>query len=101
VLTRQDWRGTESWHEGQVGYWEVTVAEAGTYRVTVQYPNSKAGGNAVFKLNGVEVKQEVPKEAGRFAFLDMQISAGNGRLETWLSSAEKRDGAERVWVERV
>jgi len=101
VLTRQDWRGTESWHDGQVGYWVVNVAEAGRYRVTVQYPKSGGGGEAVFKLNGVELKQEVPKETKRFAFLETQIPAGDGRLETWLAKGDKRDGAERVWVERL
>ena len=101
VLTRQDWRGTESWHDGQVGCWGVTVAEAGRYRITVQIQKSAAGGEAVFRLNGVELKQDVGKETSRFTFPEAQLPAGDGRLETWLTAGDKRDGAERVWVERV
>jgi len=101
VLTRQDWRGTESWHDGQVGYWQVTVAEAGRYRVAVQFPKSNTGGGAVFKLNGVELKQDVDKTTNRCTFPETELPAGDGRLETWLAAGDKRDGAERVWVERV
>ncbi len=101
VLTRQDWRGCESWGNGQVGWWEVRVAEAGRYRVTVQFPKNAAGGEAVFRLNGVELKQDAGKDTNRCTFPDTEVPAGEGRLETWLQAADKRDGAERVWVERV
>jgi arylsulfatase A-like enzyme len=102
VLTRQDWRGPGGWGDGDAGCWEVNVAEAGRYRVTVQYSKKVVGSEAVFRLNGVEIKQTVDKDTNRCTFPEAEMPAGDGRLETWIAlKGEKRSGAERVWVERV
>ena len=101
VLTRQDWRGPGGWGDGDAGWWEVNVAEAGQYRVTVQFSKKVAGREAVFRLNGVELKQDVDKDTNRCTFAETKLPAGDGRFETWLMAAGKRSGAERVWVERV
>ena len=43
LLTRQDWRGPQaSWTPTGVGYWEVTVASAGPYDVTLLFDESDA-----------------------------------------------------------
>jgi hypothetical protein len=102
VLTRQDWRGPGGWGDGDAGYWEVNVAEPGRYRVTVQYSRKVTGSEAVFRLNGVELKQTVDKNTNRCIFPEAELPAGDGRLETWIAlPGEKRSGAERVWVERA
>jgi arylsulfatase A-like enzyme len=101
VLTRQDWRGPGGWGDGDAGYWEVNVAEAGRYRVTVQFSRKVTGSEAVFRLNGVELQQSVDKDTNRCTFPETELPAGDGRLETWIAlTGEKRSGAERVWVER-
>jgi arylsulfatase A-like enzyme len=44
LLTRQDWRGEKaSWEASGIGHWEVRVAFAGPYKVTVLFDEAEEG----------------------------------------------------------
>ena len=101
VLTRQDWRGPGGWGDNDAGWWEVSVAETASYRVTVQFPRQASGGEVVFRLNGVDLRQPCDKTTSRCAFPATQIPAGDGRLELWSEETNTRKGALRVWIERI
>ena len=42
TLTRQDWRGPQAgWRSDGQGHWDIEVADAGSYEVTVRTPQSR------------------------------------------------------------
>jgi arylsulfatase A-like enzyme len=100
-LTRQDWRGSEGWHDGQVGWWEVRVARPGRYRLALEFPRTKAPGEACLQLNGVTVRQAVEAGAVRCVLPETRLPAGEGRVEAWVEVSGQRGGPARVRVERM
>lgn len=97
VLTRQDWRGSKSWHDGQVGWWEVQ-AVAGQYQISCVFPEAAAAGEAVFRLNGVMQRQPFPAGATTVSFPAAQIPSGEGRLEVWAETGGAATGPQIVYV---
>src|ERR1051326_7771601 len=58
TLSRQDFRGPNvGWEPDAFGYWEVDVARAGSYRITLQTFPAESNGSAHFRLNGVALEQ--------------------------------------------
>lgn len=98
VLTRQDWRGAESWRDGQVGYWEVQVARSGNYEIAADFPESTEPGEAHVKLNGAEERQPVRANDAICRFPAARIPSGDGRLEVWVTRGGKTEGARQVTV---
>ncbi len=92
VLTRQDWRGAESWHDGNTGYWEVMVATAGAYEMEAEFPASEKNRESCFRLNGIEIKGSLPGNSGVWKFSIENLPVGNGRLEI------TADGTGPQWV---
>jgi arylsulfatase A-like enzyme len=100
VLTRQDWRGAESWNDGNVGWWEVTVAETRPYRFIAEFPKNDKPCEVVLELNKVKLKQTLAAGHEVCAFPPTPIPAGNGRLECWIAMKEGNSGPQRIIVER-
>ncbi len=81
VLTRQDWRAAESWHDGNIGCWEVHVARGGAYEITATFPVQEKPGEVIFRLNGVEVRQALSANTALCTLTAPHIPEGDGRLE--------------------
>ncbi len=102
TLTRQDWRGPRaSWAPGSLGHWEVQVARAGTYRVTLHFAPPSLAGTAHFALAGVTKKQELEKGDTRCVLEGVPLKEGPGRLEAWLAEGKETRGVDHVEVERM
>ncbi len=86
TLTRQDWRGAESWHDGNAGYWEVHVANDGAYEITAEFPASDTPRETCFRLNGVELKGNLPANTLLWKLNLETLPSGNGRLEVKAAS---------------
>jgi arylsulfatase A-like enzyme len=101
VLTRQDWRGPKAgWRPGDEGHWEVTVARAGKYRITLDFEAHMMERTAHFKMGDVQTKAHVVAKATRVTLPEMTLTKGDFSLEAWLEG-EKRGGVTYVQVERV
>ena len=103
VLTRQDWRGPDRVHmtDDEVGYWEVEMARAGRYRVTVHLPAGGAEAAVAHLALGEERRRAgVGPGQGRCVFEALPAARGPARLEAWLEGGDgKRRGALYVEVE--
>jgi arylsulfatase A-like enzyme len=102
TLTRQDWRGPRaSWNPDGLGYWEVEVARAGTYKITLLLWQDKTPCEAHFRLGDVTLKQSIASGASSCTFNNVRLKAGQGRLEAWMESQGQTVGVKYVKVERV
>ena len=102
TLTRQDWRGPRAgWGPKSLGYWEVQVAWAGRYTITLRFPPLAKDGKAHFALAGVTKEQDVKKGDTRCVLEGIELREGPGRLEAWLDEGKRTRGVHYVDVERV
>ena len=101
VLTRQDWRSAQGWSNEDLGHWEVHVAQAGTYEITLQFPPTNATGEAHFKLGPVALDQAFGKGASSCTLEPVKLRRGDARLEAWITANEKAAGASYVHVKRL
>ena len=101
-LSRQDWRGPKAgWGGKNVGYWEVHVARAGTYTVTLLVDAGKKPRKAVFELGDARAETAVSPGEERCTFRNVSLKAGDGRLQARLEGDGEPVGARYVIVERV
>ena len=103
ILTRQDWRGPRAaWRPDALGHWEVRVARAGNYEITLRFDAEKAPRKAHFKLGGAEVGQDVKAGQEKCVFNPVHLAKGDGRLEAWLAARDKKTvGVSYVDVKQV
>jgi len=102
TLTRQDWRGPRAdWTPDSLGHWEVQVAQAGTYQITLLLWPNKTPSEVHFKLGGVALHQAVKQGASACAFDGVALEAGPGRLEAWVESQGQSVGVKYVRVTRT
>lgn len=83
LLSRQDWRGCESWHDAHVGYWELGVAAAGRYAVRVEFPAAAKAGTAHCRFQGTEWQQPIAAGATECSFEALPFEKRDGRFEAW------------------
>ena len=102
TLTRQDWRGPKAgWDAGSIGHWEVEVARAGKYDVTVRFAKAKATGQmdlAIYKPLA-----SLPFEAGAESVTvkDVTLPKGQTQLAPVLKTEAGETGAQYVDVKRL
>ena len=102
ILTRQDWRGPQaSWGAEGLGYWEVHVARAGAYRITLRFDAPPAAAEAHLKIGGDSHTQAAAAGATQCVFETVRLAEGPTRLEAWIARGEKNVGVRYVEVERV
>ena len=93
-LTAHDWHAKKlPWHQEVVadapafnGHWEIDVARAGNYRVTLMERPIEAdfpinATKATLKVGGNTVSKEIAKGARQVSF-DVNLEAGRTRLES-------------------
>jgi arylsulfatase A-like enzyme len=101
VLTRQDWRGAESWHDGCVGHWEVKVARSGAYDILLSFPETDAPGVACFRFNRAALQKPVERGATTRRFHAVPIKAADGQLHAYVETEGKPAGVTLVTVWRL
>ena len=90
VLSRQDWRGPRAgWGKKSVGYWEVYVAATGKYAVKLWLPELAEDARVTFRLGGTVLEMPVKKGTKHCTFEDAPLRRGDGRLEAWVSFADR------------
>jgi arylsulfatase A-like enzyme len=102
VLTRQDWRGPRAGRGPKgLGHWEVRVARAGTYEVTLRFARAARGASAHFALGGAAVDRPVAEGAADCTLGPVRLGAGPGRLEAWVAAGDEKVGVHYVEVKRL
>jgi len=82
LLTRQDWRGPQAtWGPKGVGYWEVQVATAAAYDVTLRFEALKTDAEATLTCGGASVRLPLKAGATQGTFAGVRLAAGPARLE--------------------
>jgi arylsulfatase A-like enzyme len=101
LLTRQDWRGPRAgWGPDGLGHWEVQVARAGNYNVTLRFAALRAPSTVQFSLGEATAKRELETGADQCTFESVRLTAGAGRLETWVVREKEKTGVLYVEVKR-
>lgn len=101
LLTRQDWRGPKAgWKPKDLGHWEVQVARPGAYDVTLLFAPAAEPRTAQLALAGVKTTKPVSAKAERLTFESVNLPAGPGRLEAWLTQGQTTSGVLYVEVRR-
>jgi arylsulfatase A-like enzyme len=98
VLTRQDWRGPQAaWTPGGVGHWEIEVARAGSYAITLHLAPRTDATTAHLAIKGVVRAHDLDPKTTEWTFEPVALTPGPGRLETWITRGDTIAGA--LWVE--
>jgi len=100
TLTRQDWRGAEGWGNEHLGYWEVKVATAGEYDITLRFSARLPAREAHFRLGDNSLSQALDEGATACVFQRVPLPAGDARLEAWLEADGRRRGVSYVDLKR-
>ena len=103
TLTRQDWRGAKAgWAADSLGHWEVEVASAGDYEVTLRLAGPlAAGGRARVRLNGASTEEAVEAGATTVRFARVKLGKGAGELRAELEAAGSVVGPMYVDVRKL
>jgi hypothetical protein len=101
ILTRQDWRGARAgWDGKSLGHWEVDVAAAGRYEVTLRMDAAEAGAAAAFRLG--RAAETAPLKAGETACrFTVALEKGPGRLEAEIGTGSAARGVNYVEARKI
>src|SRR5262249_53543443 len=101
ILTRQDWRGPRSgWGPNDLGVWELEIARDGVYELAARVLPRRFPTVARAAIRGVSRQIELQPGADAFAFHDLNLTAGPGRLEVWVEGNGATAGVLGVTVGR-
>ncbi|MEP7364443.1 MAG: sulfatase-like hydrolase/transferase [Acidobacteriota bacterium] len=102
TLTRQDWRGPKAgWDAGSIGHWEVDVARAGKFDLTVRFAKAGAAGAIDVKLGGFSGSQSFAAGAESATIAAAALPKGPGQLAPLVKSGAAETGALYVDVKRL
>jgi arylsulfatase A-like enzyme len=102
VLTRQDWRGPlAGWRKESLGYWDLEVADRGTYTVVLTFDEPRGPVTLALELGGKTLMKEVPAQATSGAFEAIELGKGSARLQAWIEQDGKRTGVRFAEVQRL
>jgi arylsulfatase A-like enzyme len=93
LLTRQDWRGPRTgWTPTALGHWEVQMARAGLYDVTLHFAPAPEPMVAQLTCGEVARRQDLAAGATRCNFDSVRLPQGPGRLATVLQTSTNSIG---------
>jgi arylsulfatase/arylsulfatase A len=100
-LTRQDWRGSGGkWDGKSEGHWDVHIARAGKYRITLTTADSKTERTAHLKIGDVR-KDAKTADRNDVTFDNLELKKGDARIDAWIMGGKERYGARYLYVERL
>jgi arylsulfatase A-like enzyme len=104
LLTRQDWRGPNAgWGSNDVGHWDLEVATAGEFEVTVHVPPALVGTVRSVRLDvgKIGLTETVNADESSVTFRRIHIPAGKTELKASVDTAEGKKGPRFVEVRRT
>jgi len=103
ILTRQDWRGPGAgWGTRAVGHWEVLLARAGTYGITLRFPRCESSNaTAHVRLGQVVLEKQLEPGLRECLFRSVRLESGPARFEAWLSEDERTRGVHYAEIKRI
>ncbi len=99
VLTRQDWRGG-TWARNSIGYWKLHVDQPGTYNIRLEFDPNQTAESAELAIGDVQQQKSFAAGTTSCEFKNVQLPAGNTRLNAVLSHDGSRRGVYQVFVTR-
>ena len=98
-LSRQDWRGPKAgWAADSEGHWEVRVARAGMYRITLRSDAKFTESGLSTDGEGYNYKSTAPTDHVRKT---VTLKEGDNRFRAWVESDGNRRGVNYLEVEYV
>jgi len=100
VLTRQDWRRTSrdsGWQPDSRGFWELFVATAGRYDVTVSYKPRKFDETLSLNVGGETLAADLAADSTKHTFRNVTLAAGDLRLTSELARTGKSKRVRGPW----
>lgn len=99
VLTRQDWRGPRAgWGEKSLGHWQVDVATAGDYEVTLHFADIEGGKSVHLRVGDAEIERPIETGQRSVKLPRLQLPGGAAKLEAWLVVGDETVGVHSVDV---
>ena len=99
ILTRQDWRGPRAgWSPKDLGSWDVQVAAAAPYEITVHFSATEGAKAAHLRVGEVVVERPLQPGQTTLKFSSVKLSAGPARIEAWLAVGDEAIGVHYVDV---
>ena len=100
LLTRQDWRGA-GWGKTDAGHWDVHVAAAGAYKVTLIFDAADMARKASLGAGDASVGADVPAGTAEHTVDHVELKAGDTRVTARLDGAGSTSGVRYLRVERI
>jgi arylsulfatase A len=101
MLTRQDWRGGGLF-DGDLGYYELDVKKAGTYRISCRWSRLlKKTHQVTLKINDRVLKNQILYAESECRFEAVDLPKGPCRLEAWFEIDGKPMGFRFINIERT
>lgn len=100
ILTRQDWRSKDGrWGADESnGFWLLRAAKSGLYNIRVRFNPAKENGKAVLEIRNQTLSKPFTGSQNEILFEDVQINAGNFKLQIFLNMSTKAHGPWKVDV---
>ena len=100
-LTRQDWRGGGLF-DGDLGYYEIDVRSAGTYRITCRWSELlKEAHPATLKIGDKVLHKDILYAEAQCRFDQVYLPAGPCQLEAWVEIDGKKNGFRFIEIEKL
>ncbi|MGE4003412.1 MAG: arylsulfatase [Planctomycetaceae bacterium] len=97
ILTRQDWRVAE---KGGVGVWEIHVAAAGVFDVTLLFDQPVTSGAVELTIGGASQSRAIEAGATSCTFNGLVLDGGNATVKAVTTGGTDVRGAYHVTIER-
>ena len=102
TLTRQDWRGPKAgWDAGSIGHWEVEVAQAGRFDLTVRFAKPAAAGEIDVRLGSFGGTRTFEAGAESATISAASLPKGPAQLAPLVKTGASEAGALYVDVKRL
>ncbi|HZN67614.1 MAG TPA: sulfatase-like hydrolase/transferase, partial [Tepidisphaeraceae bacterium] len=101
LLTRQDWRGPDAgWGPNDIGHWDLEVATAGGFAVTVHVPQALVGTVRSIRLDfgKTGLTETVKADQASVTFRPIHIPAGKTELKASVDTTGGKKGPRFVEV---
>lgn len=101
LLTRQDWRGGGLF-DGDLGYYEIDVRSAGTYRITCRWSELlKDAHRVTLRIGDEELHKDILYAEAQCRFDEVYLPKGPAQLEAWVEIDGKKNGFRFIEIEKL